>query len=43
MHLLCLQQDYVLGNVMLPNMGSLKVQYVFVMVKFLCVRFPIFS
>ena len=42
-HVLCLKQVYVFGSVMLPTKGPLKDQYVFVMVKFLCVRFSIFS
>ena len=42
-HVLCLKQERALGSVTLPNMGPLRDQYVFVMVKFLCVRFSVFS
>ena len=39
-HAFCLKQECVLGSVMLPNMGPLRDQHIiFVMVKFLCVRF----
>ena len=34
---------YLLGSVMLPTVGPLSDQYVFVIVKFLCVKFSIFS
>ena len=37
-----LKQECVLGSVMLSNTGPLRDQHIFVMVKFLCVRFSIF-
>ena len=43
MHVHCLIPECVLGSIMLPNIRPLRDQYVFVMVKFLCVRFSVFS
>ena len=41
---LCLKQECVLGSVTLANKGSLRDQYVFVIVKFLyCFRFSVFN
>ena len=42
-HVPCLKQECVSGSVMLPNKKPLRDQYVFVSVKFLCVRFSVFS
>ena len=42
-HVLCLKQECELGSVMLPNIGPLRDQCVFVTLNFLCVRFSIFS
>ena len=41
-HVLCLKQECVLVSVILPIMGPFRNQYIFVMVKFLCVRFSFF-
>ena len=43
LHVLCLKTECVPGSIMLTNKGSLRDQYAFVMVKFLCVRFTTFS